>query len=162
MPAPDSIRPAPSRQIWPSTRWNGSLGPAAIAYGCAASAMAPPSSGDSTHASIVAPAPERVNSAMPAGAPTASAAKMAIPVHDIDMPARCGPTDAIDHATHPVTNWLSPNPAARRPRIRMARLAPAERPGKVATRYSSPPSAHHSAPCSAARRPPCTSATRPA
>ncbi len=48
---------------------------------------------------------------MPIGAPMASAANMAMPVQDIDMPARCGPTEAIDQETQPVTNWLSPKPA---------------------------------------------------
>ncbi len=47
---------------------------------------------------------------------------MAMPVQDIDMPARCGPTEAIDQDTQPVTNWLSPKPAARRPTTMTARL----------------------------------------
>jgi hypothetical protein len=34
-----------------------------------------------------------------------------MPVQDIDLPARCGPTDAIDQETQPVTSWLSPKPA---------------------------------------------------
>jgi hypothetical protein len=45
------------------------------------------------------------------------------------MPARWGPTDAIDQETQPVTSWLSPNPAAKRPKTRMARLTVGERPG---------------------------------
>jgi hypothetical protein len=71
---------------------------------------------------------------MPIGAPMASAANMAMPVQDIDMPARCGPTEAIDQETQPVTNWLSPKPAARRPTTMMARLIAGERPGMAATR----------------------------
>ncbi len=54
------------------------------------------------------------------GAPIANAANMAMPVHDIDMPARAGPTDAMDQDTQPVTNWLSPSPAASRPATTMA------------------------------------------
>jgi hypothetical protein len=34
----------------------------------------------------------------------ASAANIAMPVQDIDMPARCGPTEAIDQETQPVTS----------------------------------------------------------
>ena len=71
---------------------------------------------------------------MPTGAPIASAANIAMPVQDIDMPARCGPTEAIDQETQPVTNWLSPRPAARRPATTMARLTPAESPGMAAIR----------------------------
>ena len=59
---------------------------------------------------------------------------MAMPVQDIDMPARCGPTEAIDQETQPVTNWLSPKPATRRPTTMMARLIAGERPGMAATR----------------------------
>jgi hypothetical protein len=36
--------------------------------------------------------------------------------------ARGGPTEAIDQETPPVTNWLSPKPATRRPTTMMARL----------------------------------------
>ena len=71
---------------------------------------------------------------MPIGAPIASAANIAIPVQDIDMPARWGPTEAIDQETQPVTNWLSPNPAARRPTTMMARLTAGDRPGMAETR----------------------------
>ena len=71
---------------------------------------------------------------MPIGAPMASAANMAMPVLDIDMPARCGPTEAIDQDTQPVTNWLSPKPAIRRPTTIMARLMAGDSPGMAATR----------------------------
>src|ERR1700679_752539 len=99
---------------------------------------------------------------MPTGAPIASAANMAMPVQDIDIPARCGPTDAIDHETQPVTNWLSPRPAARRPATTTPRLTPDEIPGIAAIIYSTPPRAEKPAPCRAARLPPCWSVTRPA
>ncbi|WZB76091.1 hypothetical protein WJ972_09550 [Achromobacter insuavis] len=99
---------------------------------------------------------------MPTGAPTDSAANIAMPVHDIDSPARCGATEAIDHDTHPVTNWLSPRPAANRPAMMMARLAVDDSPGMAAARYSSPATAIPAAPCSADRLPPCWSVTRPA
>ena len=74
---------------------------------------------------------------MPIGAPIASAANIAIPVQDIDMPARCGPTEAIDQDTQPVTNWLSPNPAARRPAM-MRRATDLPVPGSPATRAKPP------------------------
>jgi hypothetical protein len=71
---------------------------------------------------------------MPTGAPTASAANMAMPVQDIDMPARCGPTEAIDQDTQPVMNWLSPKPAVKRPMTIMARLIAGDGPGIAAAR----------------------------
>ena len=72
--------------------------------------------------------------ALAVGAPMASAANMAMPVKDIDMPARCGPTEAIDQETQPVTNWLSPKPATTRPTTMMTRLIVGENPGMAATR----------------------------
>src|SRR5258706_9229822 len=85
---------------------------------------------------------------MPIGAPTPSAPNMAMPVQDIDIPARCGPTDAIDQDTQPVTNWLSPRPVARRANTTIVRLSVGERPGNEATRYRTPPNAHTAAPMS--------------
>src|SRR5271170_4038385 len=72
---------------------------------------------------------------MPIGAPMASAANIAMPVQDIDMPARCGPTEAIDQETQPVTNWLSPKPATRRPTIMMARLMAGENASIAASQH---------------------------
>ncbi len=92
----------------------------------------------------------------------ASAANIAMPVQDIDMPARCGPAEATDQETQPVTNWLSPKPDASRPRTMMARLSVGDRPAIAEIRYSSPPSAQTAAPCRAERLPPCWSVSRPA
>src|SRR5271154_505394 len=123
--------------------------------------MATARSGATMQATMVAGRPYVWERDMPIGAPIASAANMAMPVLDIDMPARCGPTEAIDQDTQPVTNWLSPKPAARRPATTMPRLTAFDRPGLAATRYSNPASTEMAAPCSAERLPPCWSVTRP-
>jgi hypothetical protein len=76
-------------------------------------------SGISVVASAIAAKPWAAYRLVPAGAPTAKAAYIAVPTQAIIWPIFCGPTSANPQANAPVTMKLSAPPSTARPRSRI-------------------------------------------